>query len=541
MHHHWIELVKWLAGALVWVAWLGAPPGGTSSMLSKDTVARVLGPYVSPVVQETTDNHDERVLLIGFDGFTWRQIQPLIDGGHMPNFQRIIENGVALDLTATGFPSSAASWPAIMTGCFPQNTGIHSFFSLDPIRYELRLNHAQYRKRKAIWEYVSEKKLPSFVINVPISWPPDPIDGIMIAGLLSPDDGTFTHPEAISVPLREAGYVTGYRQFKQTMDFNGDAFTTGNVPMDVNTLFDIALNRYQVVNYLMTKSDWRFGTAVFTLVDRFQHNQTQLGSPMIHHACRQMDVLLGGMLRALPPRTTVVICSDHGFRRYDTTCMFPEWLRRNRFMETDGHGKPAWGTTRIIPLDRVGNCGVYRINVRGRDSRGTVDAVEIPAVIDAIRTAALKLTDGEGRKVVHEIIPLSGEDGGPDLLVVLYPHLLMNHALDVSGEIVRELTSPVYDHEKEGIGVLYRPDRIRAGLRTTASVVDIAPTCLYLLGIPVPDDLDGRILTELVTDHGLIAYPIIRGGDSKRRSAEQKTVLQDEGVISQLKSLGYIN
>ncbi|HPQ38744.1 MAG TPA: alkaline phosphatase family protein [bacterium] len=520
------------------IAWLAPAHADDGPGLSTELLDKI----IQPALDQQPDIPPEipRILLIGFDGFTWRQIQPLLDQGELPHFAKVLKNGAGIRLQATDFPSSAASWPSIMTGCSPDKTGIYSFFRMDPDTYELHLNHAGYRKTKALWEIVSDAGFPVFAVNVPMSWPPDTVNGTIITGLLSPENGVFTHPPELSAPLRDAGYVTGYRRFRETLKFGGPAFTRNGDDMDVNTLFDIALNRYRVVHYLVTRTPWRFGAVVFTLADRFQHNQTALGTPMIQHACKQMDVLLGGLMNAIPSNTYVVVCSDHGFRKYETTFLLGEWLRRNGYIVTGGDSQPDFEKTRLIPLDRVGNAGLYRWNIQGRESRGTVPLSAKSEMVQQLEKRLNEIRDASGSPVVRHVRIFSGDDGGPDILVELTPDLLLNNFLDVPGPLERTLEQPVYDHEHNGVGIVSGPGIRPSGNRINASVLDIAPTCTYAAGLPVPDTMDGTVLTQLFTPQWFNDHPVRVNGSSDRKVRNITKPLKDESVMNQLKSLGYI-
>jgi len=485
-------------------------------------------------------NATPRLLLIGFDGFTWRRIQPLLDQEALPNLSALLDRGVGMNLEAAEFPSSAASWPSIMTGCSPRTNDMYSFFRMDPETYGLHLNHSGYRKTKALWELVSESDLPAFALNVPMSWPPDPIKGVMIGGLLSPEKEIFTHPAALGKPLRDAGYMTGYRQFRDSLEFGGPAFVQKKGAMDVNTLFDIALNRYRVAHYLVTETPWTFGTVVFTLADRFQHNQSALGTPMIEHASRQMDVLLGGLMKAVGNNTVIVLCSDHGFRKYEHTFLMAEWLRRNGFIVADEQGKPVWTKTRLIPLDRVGNCGLYRWNLSGREKNGTISPDKKTEWFNRLREALKTITLNDGRPVVKKIAALPGDNVGPDVLIELQPYLLLNNFMNVPGNPAKILEQPIYDHEHGGIGVISGPGIRQSGRRIDADVIDIAPTCLYALDQTVPRTMDGRVLTEVFDSEWTRAHPVRYRESSAREPRSDTLRLNNETVMSRLKSLGYI-
>ena len=76
-----------------------------------------------------------------------------------------------------------------------------------------------------------------------------------------------------------------------------------------------------------------------------------------------------------------------------------------------------------------------------------------------------------------------------------------------------------------------------------ARLVDVAPTILYLLGEPIPEDMDGVVLRDALADDFVTSRPIVAGAaDSQTADAQATTyVSQEERIISQrLQDLGYL-
>ena len=77
-------------------------------------------------------------------------------------------------------------------------------------------------------------------------------------------------------------------------------------------------------------------------------------------------------------------------------------------------------------------------------------------------------------------------------------------------------------------------------------ILDLAPTILYLMGLPVPGEMEGRVLCEAIRPEHLDANPVILGqtkGDSITQVHRQKITLSEEEeteVKDQLRNLGYL-
>jgi hypothetical protein len=100
-------------------------------------------------------------------------------------------------------------------------------------------------------------------------------------------------------------------------------------------------------------------------------------------------------------------------------------------------------------------------------------------------------------------------------------------------------------HRPTGILMLRGPD-IHSGVDLGSNrIYDVAPTILYLLGQPVPNDMDGRILTQAIIPERLARQPLER---SKREPASARGMASEDGyseadseaVSERLRSLGYL-
>jgi predicted AlkP superfamily phosphohydrolase/phosphomutase len=491
-----------------------------------------------------------RVLILGFDGLTYRILDPLVERGVVPAFAQLLRQGTRVNLESVSFPSSASAWPALVTGCPPEDTGMQSFFVLDPATYQLNLTNSAYRQRLAFWELASRAGRRSVVVNVPMTWPPDEVNGVMVSGVLSPQGDSkaksYTWPENLAGVLDRLGYLTSYRHLRRSKTFGQTAFDREEVPYDVNDLLDIALNRFTLSSWLLDKVDWDLAMVVFTVTDRLQHHQQVLGRELIEHSTRQMDTLLGAFLRKLPEDTALLIVSDHGFRPFEQVFFLVPWLVQEGFLVLS-EGKPDWSRSTLVPIDRVGCHATLRWNVKGREAHGVVTSDARKAgsrQFQRLEAALRRLEDVKGRPLVREVLPLKTDDlgrgGGPEILIRLREDCLVNGDIVSLEQVVSALPAPVYDHESTGVGIYYAPEVFRAGFRGDGSLLDIAPTALWLNGLPVPEGIAGQVPTAAVEPAFLREHPVVRESIPLERRTTEDKPLVDPGVKEQLKGLGYL-
>ncbi len=99
-------------------------------------------------------------------------------------------------------------------------------------------------------------------------------------------------------------------------------------------------------------------------------------------------------------------------------------------------------------------------------------------------------------------------------------------------------------HDRRGVIIASGPAFADAGYVEGATILDVAPTTLAVLGLPITRTMDGRVLTELLAPEDLERYPVQlveSYGTALGRSVETGTgSSMDESIKEQLRSLGYI-
>jgi predicted AlkP superfamily phosphohydrolase/phosphomutase len=102
-------------------------------------------------------------------------------------------------------------------------------------------------------------------------------------------------------------------------------------------------------------------------------------------------------------------------------------------------------------------------------------------------------------------------------------------------------------HRLDGVFVASGgPIRTGAAI-TNARIIDVAPTVLYLMGLPIPSDMDGRVLTEALDEEFVASNPISwedageGDGDELPQDVRAFSEHESELIAKRLQALGYIN
>ena len=139
-----------------------------------------------------------RSVVIGVDGLTFRILHPLIERGDLPNFEKLMLQGCESVLESKYPPLTPPAWTSLSTGLKPARHGVYDFWSYGDRGYrDASDTHVQTKRRggKAIWNILSEFGKRVLVINVPVTYPPEAVNGIMVSGYMAPSSEVdFTFP-----------------------------------------------------------------------------------------------------------------------------------------------------------------------------------------------------------------------------------------------------------------------------------------------------------------------------------------------------------
>lgn len=256
-----------------------------------------------------------RVLLIGIDGATFDIINPLILGGKLPNFQKLLDEGVHGTLKS-GFPLTAATgWASLVTGKNAGKHNIYDFYKCNAAENRYQVIKSNMIKSEKLWNILDKNGLKSIVVNVPVTYPPEPINGVMIGGMLSSRNNGYTFPRILSDELNKKDYVIDLYQYycKSLSDYFNLALKT-------------ITNRHQAFRDILKTIDWNFALITFTVIDRLE-SVIWWYRELIEHIYRELDRLIGQMIQENDDGNTyIMIVSEYGFKDVKKKFFVNEWL-----------------------------------------------------------------------------------------------------------------------------------------------------------------------------------------------------------------------
>jgi predicted AlkP superfamily phosphohydrolase/phosphomutase len=542
-----------------------------------------------------------RVLVIGIDGGTFDLIHPWAEAGDLPNLARLMAEGVHGPLESTIPPVTAPAWTTFATG---KNPGKHNVFDFirPTMGGQFDLVNATSIRTPTLWHILSQANRTVGVMNVPVTYPPAPINGFVVGGMLSPVGSNFTYPTNLLdqytdrlKPYRIAPHV----QYKP-----------GNEEDFVADLIDLVERRGEYALQLMADYPHDFLMFHFQATDIIQHAFWQFVDPThprydpqtaarfgpaLKQVYQRIDDYIGHMLDRISDNTTVIVMSDHGFgslhyvvnlnlflldagllqlKRGAWTRIKAGLFRAGvtpasiwHLIERTGLQNYVWQVSKstrnkvvgkFLSFDDVdwsrtlaysiGHVGQIFVNLKGREPEGIVEpSAEYEAVRQRVAAALQTLrhpkTDQPlvdkiiyGDQVVHG--PYAHH--GPDLHVIMDGYRTIVFPLFATDNriITRQIRGDSGSHRAHGILIARGPEIRTGGTTANAHIQDLAPTILHLMELPVPDDMDGRVLTEALTTSRPVEW---RPTSAEVEESEAKLSEEETAEVEErLRALGYL-
>jgi predicted AlkP superfamily phosphohydrolase/phosphomutase len=284
----------------------------------------------------------KKVILLGWDAADWKMINPLLDAGHLPALQQLIDNGVVGNIATLDPPLSPMLWTSIATGKTADKHGIMGFVEPDPNTGTIRPSTVTSRKVKALWNILQQNGVKSHVVGWWPSHPAEPIDGVAVSNQFARYKGKVdeawpvaensVHPPELADTLAGCRVHPGELTWAHLMPFVPDL---AKIDQEKDTkLSSIAVLLAQSSTYhaaatwILENQEWEFLALYMNEIDQFGHLFMKYHPPMLpdtnaeefelykgvmNAAYRFHDMMLARLMELAGDDTVFVLLSDHGF------------------------------------------------------------------------------------------------------------------------------------------------------------------------------------------------------------------------------------
>jgi len=497
-----------------------------------------------------------RVLFLGLDGGTMKVLTPCFERGLLPNLATLWRRSATGTLRSSEPMVTPVAWTSFATGCTPPVHGIHEFYYVDFVDRTIRANHSGRVRVPTLWQVLSAAQREIVSLNLPMTYPPPRVKGVVVAGSDAPGlSWAFAQcpdfAEEVYANVPDYTHKIIWKQRPKTLD---------DLQSQAKRNRDIFRAQAEVALRADARTDWSAMMVHFHNLDSLQHrlwpyldiDETGIRQPgwnrEVESCLQALDESAGRLLELASKRDAAVVAvSDHGFgpckalvnvnglmheaglqRRlvYGTRFRYRAQRLADRFHRWTTRRAPGgagrrlprsmegqvgcdWKRTAVFsPFGQLSGCLFVNRALFTRESEA--DRVKQEA-IEVCRNARDRET---GDPLFSEVFDVA-ERYGIDPLAEGLPEILALSAdgyqaqakwrVTLRNEIQRPDPNLPATHWMDGIIAIDAPD-IKPGTQVQADLHDVAPTALAMLGLRVPETMEGRVLHEAFENPLTVRY-----------------------------------
>jgi len=520
---------------------------------------------------EENNLQNKKLIIIGIDGGCWDLLQPLAEKNVLPNIKNLLKKGTWGNLQSTIPPITGPAWASIVTGKKPEKHGIYDFVTHSEANSRIMLSSDI--KGYTFYELLSVHNYRSVLIALPLSYPPKKINGIIL-----PD---FFSPKIYAYPSWAKKYLTNYRIMPDLSKNNKEL---------VDELIEFENEHMSVAKEIYTNEKWDLFFLHFISTDIISHKyygemrkETKIGKEAIRVFVK-IDEFIGWFAENLPHNGILFLISDHGFTECTRTFYINNFLKNKTFLKvkpmTEKRIKEVFDFTdnkkeiiigkhlnSILKINAVRKIAIffYRkfLSKRYKFRSGytvdpdrskfyvpTTSSFCIETNVDAseeylIKKLQKELTDLKdpltGKKIFEKVWIIEQLEGKKKIMFLPNEEFFISPLISPRMKDTLFTSERVNFHKRDGIFLAYGK-YIKTNMKISDPMIyDITPTILHVFGVPVPNDIDGRVLREIFNqdyqDSKLHKHKVtLQRGDIATLSEKGKIQhtlkrLQDEGKI----------
>jgi hypothetical protein len=479
-----------------------------SAILAAALIAIVVSMAACTSSESPTDGEPPRVLVLGIDGGTWDVMDPMIKAGKLPNIAKLTANAVHGVLESRPPALSPVVWTTIFTG---QPHAVHGIV-------DWKHSQSSFRKVRAVWDIASSFDKETFVFNVPGSWPPEEVSGVMYAGF----------PLSGSNLGGNTGHVLSYNELVLGA---GTFVNRDNSPRIVAEADKLEVGEW---------SDW-FPAKVL--------NREGVTGVMRLKRLGEDKYFIAPFYRSDPGMK--IVWPEGERQRYEESighAYIPEgpgwslWDKEDTPAYLYDHCKQVFDIQTAAALsyiDQPWDLFLYVMTLTDRISHpywayaNPESFPEIDREKAALYATAVADSYIETDKALGELGAKATKADGTQPYVVL--------ASDHGFQANRDKSKPVGTHHFDGIYLVAGPG-IKGNTRGDRTFIeDIAPTVLHLLGLPIGADMEGKVIPGVLAELGdnVRTVPSYEGLGGRHLTGKEGAV--DASTWEQLCGLGYVD
>lgn len=505
-------------------------------------------------------------IVLGLDGANWNLIDPWLESGDLPNIRTLREQGIWGVSNSVLPPVTCPNWKCYASSQPPGAHDVYWWEKVDKDTMSIDVPDSKSFGAPELWDYLNDEGLSAGVINLPMSYPPRAIDEFMIGGGPRSREEDYTYPTEMENEIeREFGYRVHPR----------NVVTSGQERNGVEATLDLIETRFETAHQLLERRNLDFLHLTIFHLNVLQHYYWK-GEP-VESAWKLIDEQIGSFL---DEDHTIFLMSDHGCDEIETVFYINEWLQAEGYLtlkttaadylmkagitqERLANFVRAFGLEptirKYLPrrlIERFPDQeGIKRDNkfdkvdiqnsVAIASGQGLIYLLADPASsqyemirsdlmnkIDSLTTkqetpVAAKVRSGA------DLYPEGDPEYRPDIVFEQSPGIHTSGAVG-KGHVLDEPGQWAAENVRGGLFLAQGGMVAETGNIDSISILDIAPSVLYSMGLDIPEGFRGVPVKETNTD---------REGITNRASLPDRggeLAGDGEDVRERLTDLGYL-
>jgi len=531
-----------------------------------------------------------QTVLIGLDGATFTVLDSLFEAGHMPFLQEFMSRGAHAQLKSTELPLTPPAWTSMITGVNPGSHGVFDFIhcrqTKDGIFFTLNMSYDI--RRPTLWSIVSRRGRRVAALNFPVSFPPEPLNGVCVPGFVHWRHlKQAVYPPAFYEKMRA---LPGFDAKFLSMDTDQEFQSIQHLPHEdyepwIRHHIEREARWFEVMQLLLRENPPDLTAVIFDGVDKLQHLCWRFLDPGLRPAnptpweARIIDLCLtyfrhvDGYIRQIVAlagkKARIFLASDHGFGPTEVVFYANAWLARNGYLFWKHESADAapvtkiadqrikfhvedidWNRTTAFALNPSSN-GIYIRHTDGNGSPG-IAAQDYERFRAKLQEQLLALPDPDtggaffARVLTREqAFPGDAAARAPDLTLFMKDHGFIS-VVD-SDAVFRRRPEPWGTHHPQGIFIAGGCGIAPLGRMPGLQITDVAPILLRSLGMAPEPGMEGVCTEQLFEDDAAPMEPAheyapvalhIQDGDGTQDNEDTAEVHAE--VLKRLREIGYI-
>jgi predicted AlkP superfamily phosphohydrolase/phosphomutase len=535
----------------------------------------------------------KNVIVLGIDGGDWQVIEPLVKDGKLPAFKRFMSEGRWGTLISLDTLRSPSIWTTMFTGQPPKVHGIEDW----------NVSYSKNRLVKGIWNILSEYDLRTTMVNVPATFPPEEIVGKEISGFPYPNqtlnaygwicstekvNAKITPEKPLEIKLQQDGSYKGTISVSDTLMDKYNAGMRGKVFKNIIIEMMMRTRQNEVYGEVINIADFKYlereekielyslkGEQLIDTISKDDPDSKFFEVQIAPGVVAKIRITLVRIENKKVVLYVTPFLSVSEKPRYQYT--FPETLAKDihREIGIDQYiVEMTWtGSKDLVILPAIKDFQFYAESTRTKVGEYLFDERQWDLFIQAFvltdrmqhptwafksgsfpETSFAGLDNGEeirteASNAIDEAYikcdewlgsVLRNADPSKDVIIIVSDH---GFTQGINAEALYGV------HRKEGIYLVWG-DPVNTVNRREYSenkspdihVADITPNILYLMGLPVAKDMEGKVWTDLFDSSWVSAHPGT-SIETYNTAEKVKGTMQevDKSTLEQLRGLGYLD